>query len=179
MPTVASLESNYGLALRGAVRALWKGSIDLDWFYDWMSSAIWRGLRWAWYTGAEEMGIQPSELSPAERMALQFIIAEEINHVADFAASIMSNSQASGGKLQRSLDRAGLWTARWQDVNGRARLMAGQDRKYKWTLGSTLEHCTSCDIKLNGKVKRGSYWLAHGVQPQNPPNPRLMCKGFH
>jgi hypothetical protein len=178
MPSATTQQSDYGLAIRAAVRALWKGLIDADQFYDWMSSAIWRGLTSAWYAGAEECNIQPTELSPAERSALQLVVAEEINHIGDFAASIIGFSKERGGKLANHLNRAKMWTVRWQDVHTRARIMACGDKKLKWVLGPTKEHCVSCDVKLNGKVKRASYWASVGVMPQAPVNPKLECKGF-
>lgn len=178
MPSAATLERDYGSAIRAAVRALWKGLIDADQFYDWMSSAIWRGLTGAWYAGAEECGIQPTDLSPAERSALQLAIAEETNHVGDFAASLVNFSQARGGKLSVHLHRAQMWTARWGDVQTRARLMACGDEKLEWVRGPTKEGCISCDVKLNGKVKRASYWQQAGVYPANPPNPKIACGGW-
>jgi len=175
---MAAGSSDYGLSIRGAVRALWKGLIDADQFYDWMSSAIARGLTKAWYAGAAEMGIQPSELTPIERNALQSVITEETNRVPGFAASIIKFSQPSGAKLSRHLNRVKMWTARWQDVSTRAKVMAGQDQKLKWVRGPTIEGCISCDIKLNGKVKRASYWQQVGVYPQAPVNPKIACQGW-
>lgn len=177
MPSPATQQSDYRLAIRAAVRALWKNLIDADQFYDWMTSAIWRGLTGAWYAGAAECGIQPTELSPDERSALQLVIAEESNHVGDFAASIINRSKDRGGQLGMHLERAEMWAARWQDVNTRAHVMACQDVKMKWVLGPAKEHCITCDVKLNGKVKRASYW-AQTVLPQSPPNPRLECAGW-
>ena len=176
MPSATTQQSDYGLAIRGAVRALWKGLIDADQFYDWMSGSIWRGLTGAWYAGAEECGIQPTELSPAERSALQLVIAEEINHVGEFAASIMGFSKERGGKLAYHLNRAKMWTARWQDVQTRAKIMACADEKLTWIYGDT-EHCDSC-WSLHGKTKRASYWQSQGIMPQAPPNPRLKCGGW-
>ena len=173
MPSVATQQSDYGLAIRGAVRALWKGLIDADQFYDWMNSAIWRGLTGAWYAGAAECNIQPSELSPPERSALQLVIATEINHVGDFAASIINRSQERRGKLSAHLNRAQMWTLRWQDVQTRARVMACGDKKLKWVLGET-EHCSTC-LKLADKVKRASQWAAAGIYPQMKA---LACGGY-
>jgi len=173
MPSAATQQSDYGLAIRAAVRALWKGLIDADQFYDWMSSAIWRGLTGAWYAGAAECNIQPTELSPAERSALQLVIAEETNHIGDFAASIVSFSQARGGKIGTHLGRAEMWSARWGDVNTRARIKACGDTKLVWIYGDTV-HCVDCEA-FNGKVKRASYWDQSGVRPQSF---ELACSGL-
>lgn len=173
MPSAATREADYGRAIRGAVRALWKGVIDIDQFYEWMSLAIARGLTLAWYSGAEECGIQPRELSAAERGALALVIAEEMNHAGGFAASILNFSQERGGKLSLHLNRATMWSARWADVQGRAKIMACGDKKYMWQLGPT-EHCVDCE-RLSGKVKRGSYWELSGVRPQSH---RLACGGW-
>jgi len=56
MATVKTQQRDYSLGIRGAVRALWKGLIDADQFYDWMNATIWRGLTGAWYSGAAELG---------------------------------------------------------------------------------------------------------------------------
>lgn len=178
MATIAKQQNDYGLGIRGAVRALWKGLIDADQFYEWMSATIARGLVTAWYAGAAECDIQPTELTPAERSALQLAIAEETNHVPEFAASILNYSQARGAKLGPHLERAKMWTLRWQDIYQQAQLKACADRKFEWVLGPTKEHCISCEIKLVGKVKRGSYWDAVGVRPQAAPNWALACGGW-
>jgi len=172
--------ANYRLDIRAAVRGLWKGVFDYYQFFDSMISTIQRRLTQAWYEGAEAVGVQPSELTPEERLALRNVISDEINHVDDFAQEIAAGSQANGGKLTPLLRRAEMWAARYEDVVNRAKLMAGKDQKLQWTINYTRVvkvNCPSC-LKLSGKIKRASYWQREDVHPQQPPNPKLECEGW-
>ena len=76
-------------------------------------------------------------------------------------------------KLRTAMSRIPMWANRYREVMNTAKTMAGADRKLKWTLGPT-EHCESCS-KLAGKVKRGSFWIASGIQPQSRA---LACGGW-
>lgn len=169
--------NEYAKNVRGFTRALWSGVIDYDQFFDLMQGAIRVGLTQNWHAGAKECGIQPNEMTPEERMALEAAIISEFNHVAGFADAIEAGSKANGGKFGALLPRAELWGTRAVDVQNQARLMACRDKKLKWVFDPAKEHCDSC-AKLNGKVKRASYWRARGLQPQNPPNPALGCGGW-
>jgi hypothetical protein len=79
-------------------------------------------------------------------------------------------------KLSDADGRLALWKARFDDVRNRAKMILGQDAKLEWIYGDT-EHCDTC-ARLNGVVKRASFWMSHGVLPQAPPNPRLKCGGW-
>jgi hypothetical protein len=76
--------------------------------------------------------------------------------------------------LRAASSRLPMWINRYTEVVNTAKIMAGADRKLKWVLGPT-EHCSSC-LKLAGKVKRGSVWIASGIQPQSRS---LECGGFN
>ena len=76
--------------------------------------------------------------------------------------------------LRAASSRIPMWTNRYTEVMNTAKVMAGGDRKLKWVLGPT-EHCSSC-MKLAGKVKRGSMWVASGIQPQSRS---LECGGYN
>jgi hypothetical protein len=76
--------------------------------------------------------------------------------------------------LRAASSRIPMWVNRYTEVVNTAKTMAGADRKLKWVLGPT-EHCSSC-LKLAGKVKRGSFWQASGIQPQSSS---LACGGFN
>jgi hypothetical protein len=167
----------YRKSLRDAVRGLWGGVLDRDQFYDAMMATLQRRLPQAWYEGAQDCGIQPADLSPEERNALQQAMANEMSFILKFADDIMAGSKAKDGKLGPLLARVDLWAARYSDLQSRARVMACEDQKLQWVLGPTKEHCPSC-LKLSGKIKRASYWQRVNVYPQNPPNPNLECNGF-
>jgi len=126
------------------------------------------------------VGVQPSELTPEERLAMQSAIYSEINELDGFAVLIEQGSKANGGKLAPLLQRAELWAGRYDDVVNRAKLMAGKDQKLQWTINYTRVvkvNCPSC-LKLSGKIKRASYWQREDVHPQQPPNPKLECEGW-
>lgn len=169
--------AEYQKNIRGFMRALWNGSIDFDQFFDLMMSGVRVGLTQVWYAGAEVCGIKPDDLTPAEKSALDAKIANERAHVFDVAEYITQNLKADGVKLVVINRRAALWGQRALDVYNTAKAMACGDKKLKWVMDPVKEHCDSC-VKLNGKVKRASYWRDHGVLPQNPPNPRLQCRGW-
>ena len=80
------------VAIRSAVRALWLGAMDYDQFFDAMGAAIRQGIPVAWYEGARECGVLPSELMPDEKLALQSAMFDELNYVNDFASAIEAGS---------------------------------------------------------------------------------------
>lgn len=173
--------TNYRNGIRSAVRGYWVGALDFYQFYDGMEAAIRNGLTLAQYEGAKACGILPAELSPTERAALAQAIANEIGHIDGFAIEIEAGSKANGGKLGPLHAKAERWILRYKDVANQAKVSACKDQKLMWVhqaLGATKEPCGTCKDKLNGKVKRASYWQRVGVRPQNPPNSYLECEGW-
>lgn len=167
--------STYRMGIRNAVRGLWSGAMEMGQFYDLMGLTIDQGLTAAWAEGAKECGIRPGEYSDQEMQELNNAKAREEMYVPDLADAVQENSKANGGKLSPLFQRADAWIIRYQDVVNRARVMACSDRKYEWVLGPT-EHCDTC-ARLEGQVRRGSFWREH-VMPQQPPNPKLQCGGW-
>ena len=162
--------------IRAAVRGLWNGTFDFNHFVTAMGTAIDRGLTFAWNEGAAEVGVRPDEMTDAERNMLQQRIADQMQHVVNFAQVIMDGSKANGGKLGPLHKRAEMWSAQYQSALNQGRIMAGGDLKYRWTLGDA-EHCASC-LRLNGKVKRGSFWQRTGILPRVAGALYLICRGF-
>ena len=165
--------TNYRNGIRSAVRGYWLGAFDFYWFYDAMEAVIRNGLMLATQEGAAECGILPAELSPTELAKLAQAIANEIGHIDAFAAIIEAGSKANGGKLGPLHAKAEAWILRYKDVVNQAKVSACGDQKLMWVwqaLGVTKKPCVTCKDKLNGKVKRASYWARGGVRPQNPPN---------
>jgi hypothetical protein len=142
-----------------------------------MITTIENGLTVAWNEGAREVGVQPDEKTPAERVELQRIITNETNQIGGFADAIEAGSKANGGKLGPLMSRAEMWILRYTEVQNRGKMSAQADPKLEWVWDPRKEHCTSCE-RLNGKVKRRSFWQRIGVIPQNPPNPLLECGGW-
>lgn len=168
--------SRYRLSLRAAIRGLWLGAFDRDEFFDQMTRSVERNLTIAWHSGAAECGIAPDELTQEELNALDKAIDYELLWIGGFATTIEANSKAKKGKVTPLLTRAEIWLGRWEGVRAKAKTMACGNQKLKWVVGPT-EHCNSC-IRLNGKVKRASWWSENNVLPRVHGAPWLACKGF-
>ena len=167
--------NDYRSGIRSAIRGLWSGAIDRAQFLDVMGGVIERGLGFAFAEGAKDCGIEPGDYTEAETKTLQDAIVSEFEHTAGLADAVEAGNKKAGGKLDTLNQRAEAWIIRYQDVSNRARVTACADQKYEWVYGPT-EHCGTCS-RLNGKVKRGSFWRDH-VLPQNPPNDKLSCGGW-
>lgn len=165
-------KSDYRLNVRAAVRGLWNGALDLFEFSDSMISTVRRGLTRAADDGLISVGIDPDERTPQEQIALDRRINSEFAHILPFGRDIQANNKASGALLRPLLDRAEMWILRYTDVENEARTMAANDPKLEWVWNPAKEHCRSC-FRLNGKVKRASFWRTLDIRPQSPPNDKL------
>jgi hypothetical protein len=170
-------EGQYRRSIRSAVRGLWAGEFDYGQFYDAMLTAINFHVPRAWYAGARECGILPAELTKDEKLEMERAIAYELQWIDGFATAIEENSKASGGKLGPLFSRAEIWIGRWEGIKARAMALACADQKLKWTLGATEKPCGSC-LKLNGKIKRASFWYESGILPRQHGAEYLECHGF-
>lgn len=169
--------SEYNSSLRAVARGLWTEAIDYMQAYQAMDLAIRAGITKAWYEGLKEAGIQPSEMSPDEEIALRQTIVSEQVRMNSFLTYCEQNTRATGVAWGKIVSKVELWAMRAREARNKALLMAKSDPKLIWALGRTEKHCSTC-AKLNGKVKRASYWRKVGVQPQSPPNPYLECQGW-
>lgn len=178
----------YRASIRSAVRGILTGALDFDQAFESIMSSVRRFLTRAWHKGMKEgSNIQPSEMTPEERIEIQKIISEENNHITgllEFAESLAAREAAGDigrrAALNSAYARVDLWANRYPDVKTRALLMARGDPKLKWGINvvrQVVENCATC-LKLNDKVKRKSFWVRVGVQPQNPPNAQLICGGW-
>ena len=166
--------NDFRSGVRSAIRGLWTGNFELFDFVDAMTSAIQRGYRQAWTEGAKQCGIKFDELTPTELAELRRMTNEQIPFLPGFGSDIEDNSRAKGGLLRPHLERGFMWVNRYNEVRQRAGAMACGDKKKKWQLGSTKEHCRSCR-GFNGRVYRYSTWLDNNALPQNR---NLECNGF-
>ena len=168
----------YARSLRAPVRGLWSGAMDYSQAYDAFYLTVERYLTLAWHGGLKEAGIDAVEMSVIERQALSAVISKEQGFIAGFMNIVMDGSKKNGGKLGPLVKQIDQWATRAIDAQNKAKLLAKSDPKLEWVVGPTEISCTTCFDKLQGKVKRASYWLREGVQPQNPPNPLLECGGW-
>lgn len=166
--------ADFGLAIRSAVRGLWKGVLDRFSFNDTMTLAIRRQLTIAWHEGAAQCGVLPAELTPPELLRLHMIIQENIGYISGFADAIEAGSQANGGKLGPLISRASMWTSRYLQAHSLGQQMACGDQKLRWDLGPTKKHCEDC-LKQAGRVYRASIWEKYDIYPKNP---QLACGGW-
>lgn len=164
--------NDYRAGLRAASVGLWRGNIDIFQFFEGMASTIRVRYREAWFIGAREAGIQPAELTEVERQRLTDEIRLELMRVNKLARFINENSRAAGGKRGTVYERLELWVQGYTRIREVAKTMAGRDKKQIWTL-NPAEHCSSC-LKLQGKVKRSSFWAAEDVHPKAWA--KLVCK---
>jgi len=168
-------KADFGASIRAAVRGFWAGHTNEFDFFDSMMVSIRRNLTKAWQEGAAEVGIRADELTSEELRGLENMIAGQFPHIGGFADAIEAGSKANGGLLRPQVARGRMWIARWDEAKMKGRMMAAGDIKLVWTLGPTLAHCGTC-LKMSGKVKRSSTWLAHGILPKSPI---LRCGGFN
>jgi hypothetical protein len=169
-------QSRYLQSLRENARALWSGVWTDAEFMEGMFLSIDYWLSHSWTLGAEAVGIAPDEITPKEQMQLSAIIFKEYSFVPRLATRITAMNKEHGGKLAAVFALLAGWVVRYNDVYNRAKVAAESDPKLRWSLGPTTMHCGTC-AKLNGKVKRASWWRDN-VMPQMPPNGSLECKGW-
>lgn len=169
--------SQFRIGIRAAVRGLWAGQIDLFTFVDSMLSTIERRLAQAWDIGARECGISRDEMTLAELEARQDFINSQFEFLFPFGKDIEARNRASGvGRLREHLVRSEVWINRYEQAKNQGKAMACRDKKLKWILG-VAEHCGSC-LKLNGRVKRASFWQSSGVLPRVANASFLDCGGW-
>lgn len=167
---------NLRAGVRSEIRRYWTGAGDESAFIVGMGNVIERQYTEAWRIGAADCGIKPDEYSDGEKAALQAQIDGQFTFILDLADLVGANLKKDGGKLGPIINRADLWAARYEEVVNRARAMACANKKLKWVIG-VAEHCSSC-LKLNGQVRRGSFWDERGILPRVAGAGYLECRGY-
>lgn len=173
-----SLAIQYGRNIRRVAKSLWNGTIGGPTFVSQLTNVIFLGITRAWLLGAKDAGIKPDELTDKEKKALADMINKELTFIPGFALLIIQNSKARQGRWGTVFSRSQQWEKRFLNARNRAHLMASTNPKLIWKLGKAEKHCTSCG-RLDGKVKRNSFWEEKGIEPQSPPNDRLECGGHN
>lgn len=167
-------ESRYRLQIHNIVLGLWKGVLTPAQFSHTMESAIASGMRQAWEEGATDCGIAMDELSGTEQVALNEMTTGQFEFIEGLSDFIQEASDKPDSRSSEAINRSDLWINRYAEARNQARAMACADGKLKWQNDiHCREHCSSC-VKLNGKVKRGSYWASH-VMPRSRD---LECGGW-
>ena len=166
----------YEFALSRAIREFYNTG-DVFGYIQTHGDLIRQQLTRAWREGMREVGINPDEITEEELARLEGIIKNEEDHVLDFAQGIL-DARNNDSPVSQFISRASTWANRYNEVRNIAKVMAAANKKFEWILGPTEEHCPSCS-KLNGFVKRGSFWDSADIRPQNPPNAKLSCGGWN
>lgn len=166
---------NYRSALRSAVRGLWSGAFSSQQFYDAMLDTVSLGLNSAWREGAAQIGIYPDEFTQSELAARDEFVLRQYQYITGFGQFIEQHSKANGGKLGDVMYRMNMWVNRYNDAVNQAIATVGGDKKLKWILGPTEEHCPDC-AKYAGRIYRKSVWDSKGIAPQSN---NLSCHGYN
>lgn len=132
----------------------------------------------AWERGAAEFGIKPDEFTDDERVQLSELLAQQTNpdYLEGFYRDALDKFREDPRREASSMySRADLWVNRWNEVLNRSKAVFGRNRKMKWVLGETHEHCRTC-YGFNGRVYRASTWNENGALPQTHA---LECEGYN
>ena len=165
----------YERVLSKDVRGLYNGTMDMGAFVDDHIRLVEEQLRRAWNEGMRANDLDPTrDMKPEWEAILQDVIAEEFTYIEDFGAAI-EKAALEEQPIDGLLGRAKLWTNRYNEVVNLAKLTTRPKDRYKWVIGSTAEHCSTC-IGLNGKVATAEEWLASGYRPQGR---NLECGGWN
>jgi len=162
-------------AVRSAVRGVWSGALTPSQGSASLAGAVTTYLREAWLAGAEHCGILPGELTPIEESELLNFTYTQQAFVGRLMRDVYRNRRAVGGELGPFLSRAGLWEQRYHHAREMGKQMACADRKFRWVLGATEQHCQDCTTAA-GRVHRASIWKKYGWEPGSS---RLSCRGFN
>jgi hypothetical protein len=167
--------NDFGRSVRGLTTGLWRGDIDFATFRFSLESAISRHYENAWWEGAGRCGITRADgRNLEEQSAFDRERNIALGRIDGFADSILRRTRAEGYKLGPHLSRAAMWTNHYNRLIQIAATRACADRKFKWVLGPTREHCTDC-ARYAGRVYRASVWARYGARPQSR---QLECGGW-
>lgn len=173
----------YDRKVKQLTRDLYNGKISQDDMVNEMADLVQNQLERAWREGMRNNGLDPEkDMAPEWDEVLQELIADEYEHVDDFAQAIVDAAASAPPEdpqrnLNGMLSRAELWSNRYNEVVSYCQMLTRPDDRYKWVYGDT-EHCDTC-AALNGVIATGKQWEESGYRPQNPPNDKLSCGGWH
>lgn len=169
----------YRRALLRHIRHFWRGQINRIEFTERMIDTVRNSLTKAFRMGLRDVGLKPIEATPEEWQQVQRVLDKQYQAITGLADLVFERQKTKGYKFSQVIGRLSVWVNQFDSVRETARLSGEANPKLKWTISDRpgIDHCSSC-LKLNGKVKRKSYWMEKGVQPKNPPNENLVCGGW-
>jgi hypothetical protein len=172
--------AQYRARLWGAMVRMFESGNDGA-FMATFSRSIDQQLTEAWNKGAKDVNVDPDEMTNEDLNVLRTVILNEINYARGIADEIQVdrvNKLPSAQFEAKYGTRCDVWANRYNDVRNQARMLFGSKLKFEWVVGPTEESCSTCQA-LNGIVAYGYEWERSGLRPQNPPNKRLECEGWH
>lgn len=158
--------NEYRRSLRAAVKGLYQGKGDFDWYADAMEAAISHSFNRAFRDGAAKCGIKPADYSQDEKTALDDAISNEFKYVEGLGIAVVA-AKAEDVGTKGLFARLELWIQRYLELGTLAMQMACADQKLKFVLDPAKENCWSC-VKLNNQVRRASRWQDFDCRPQHP-----------
>lgn len=165
--------------LYNAAERLFTGGRDAN-FLATFTRTIDQQLTEAWDVGAQEVGVEPDEMTSNDFEILSAIINNEneyINRIADDIDAAREEGLEPAKFESKFGARINLWAQRYVETVNRAKMHFGSQQRFEWVLGNTKEHCSTCP-RLAGIVAFGREWEQARVHPQMPPNPQLECHGW-
>jgi hypothetical protein len=167
-------ETDYTASIRAAFRAMWLSLIGIDQFADVMVGLLRRGLENAWKDGVKECNYTLDELDIGQRIQLELDVTEQFQYIRRVGEFIEQGSKENGGDWATVNKRVDLWANKYREAKAKAASFACGDKKKRFVLGPTEEHCRSC-LGLNGRIYRYSVWQANNAIP---PSSAFECGGF-
>lgn len=129
---------------------------------------------------SQMVGKDPEDFSEQDQSSLDEYVAVNLESVGQLADDIYSdkyqNTEDRDG-VAMLLVRLGLWTMNAYALATLGQVVndANKEKRYRFVLGNTKEHCSSCS-RLNGQVHTGSEWANH---PDMLPRAHgLECGGW-
>lgn len=175
---VLKTQAFYERVMREQIRLFYAGNTDVFGFLDRMFTLIDDQFKRAFNEGLRSVGFDPKNMTDEMAIELDLRIQQELGHMLDFAQEL-EQARNLEQPVTPFYARIPLWAIRYSEIVDFGALMGGtRNDLYMWVLGHTEKHCTTC-ATLSGVVASKGDWLASGLRPQNAPNPRLQCGGWH
>lgn len=109
-------------------------------------------------------------------------IAEQLTHVADFAAYVTGarklDPEARASAEREATRRGVLWVQAMENLQALGKASALKNMMVTWKLGRTEKHCGTC-ASLNGKRRRLKWFTERDYLPQQVGSETLECGGWN
>lgn len=126
----------------------------------------------AYEDGLVDGGIPLDEISVQDQDAVMAWLTDQTAFITQTTDDIYPGQLTQA----QAATRAELWANKsLREIYQRGVASAAANAMYKWSLGATEKHCTTC-LGLNGQVHRMSSWTRAGLLPGVD---KLECKGYY